>query len=85
MSSWPSAGGDSSVSGMSEFFEDAARDWIAERRAVGRTISMETAKAYRGDLASWKRYLEAQLGAVVRVQDLDGAGDQSCTGGDEQR
>ena len=57
---------------MSEFFEDAARDWIAERRAVGRTISVETAKAYRGDLASWKRYLEAQLGSVVRVQDLTG-------------
>ena len=58
---------------MSELFEDAARDWIAERRAVGRTISAETAKAYRGDLASWQRYLEAQTGAVVRLQDLSGS------------
>lgn len=57
---------------MSDLFDDAARDWIAERRAVGRTISTETAKAYRGDLASWQRYLEAQTGAVVRVQDLTG-------------
>ena len=57
---------------MSELFADAARDWIAERRAVGRTISVETAKAYRADLASWQRYLEAQLGGAVRVQDLDG-------------
>lgn len=57
---------------MSELFEDAARDWIAERRAVGRTISTETAKAYRADLASWQRYLEAQTGAHVAVQDLTG-------------
>ena len=57
---------------MSELFEDAARDWIAERRAVGRTISTETAKAYRADLTSWQRYLEAQTGAAVRVQDLAG-------------
>lgn len=55
---------------MSELFVDAARDWIAERRAVGRTISAETAKAYRGDIASWQRYLEAQTGAPIRVQDL---------------
>lgn len=57
---------------MSELFEDAARDWIAERRAVGRTISAETAKAYRADLASWRRYLEAQTGAAATVQDLTG-------------
>ena len=57
---------------MSELFLDAARDWIAERRAVGRTISAETTKAYRADLASWHRYLEAQAGAPVRVHDLTG-------------
>lgn len=57
---------------MSELFEDAARDWIAERRAVGRTISVKTATAYRADLVSWQRYLEAQTGAPVRVQDLSG-------------
>lgn len=55
---------------MSDLFVDAARDWIAERRAVGRTISAETAKAYRRDIASWQRYLEAQTGAPVRVRDL---------------
>lgn len=58
---------------MSDLFEDAARDWIAERRAVGRTIGTETAKAYRGDLASWQRYLEAQTGGPVRVQELTGS------------
>ncbi|WP_422117755.1 site-specific integrase [Brachybacterium sp. UNK5269] len=57
---------------MSELLEDAARDWIAERRAVGRTISVKTATAYRADLASWQRYLEAQTGAPVKVQDLTG-------------
>lgn len=57
---------------MSELFVDAARDWIAERRAVGRTISVETAKAYRADLVSWQRYLEAQTGASMTVQDLTG-------------
>ncbi|MGO2933823.1 tyrosine-type recombinase/integrase [Brachybacterium paraconglomeratum] len=57
---------------MSELFVDAARDWIAERRAVGRTISAETAKAYRADLASWQRYLGAQTGTPVTVQDLSG-------------
>lgn len=57
---------------MSELFVDAARDWIAERRAVGRTISAETAKAYRADLASWQRYLEAQRGDPVTVQELTG-------------
>src|SRR5690625_7042225 len=57
---------------MSEIFEDAVRDWIAERRAVGRTIGTETARAYRADLALWQRYLEAQTGAPARVQDLTG-------------
>lgn len=55
---------------MSELFIDAGRDWIAERRAVGRTIGTETAKAYRADLASWQRYLEAQTGSAPTLSDL---------------
>lgn len=57
---------------MSELFVDAGRDWIAERRAVGRTISASTARAYRADLASWARYLEAQIGTAPTLKDLSG-------------
>lgn len=57
---------------MSELFVEAGRDWIAERRAVGRTISVSTEKAYRSDLATWARYLEAQIGAQPTVEDLSG-------------
>lgn len=57
---------------MSELFVDAGRDWIAERRAVGRTISTSTQEAYRADLASWARYLEAQTGAAPLLEDLTG-------------
>lgn len=57
---------------MSELFVEAGRDWIAERRAVGRTISVSTEKAYRADLAAWTRYLEAQIGTQPTVEDLSG-------------
>lgn len=57
---------------MSDLFVDAGRDWIAERRAVGRTISTSTQEAYRADLASWARYLEAQTGAAPLLEDLTG-------------
>src|SRR5699024_9862662 len=64
--------------GMSEIFEDAVRDWIAERRAVGRTIGTETARAYRADLALWQRHLEAQTGAPAPAQDLTRPGIQAA-------
>src|SRR5690625_928517 len=57
---------------MSELFVEAGQDWIAERRAVGRTISASTEKAYRADLASWARYLEAQTGKTAALEDLTG-------------
>lgn len=37
---------------------------------MGRTISASTAKAYRADLASWARYLEAQIGTAPTLADL---------------
>ena len=55
---------------MSTSFDDAVRDWLAERRAVGRTISISTATAYQSDLATWQRYLEAQVGAGFSVDEI---------------
>jgi site-specific recombinase XerD len=55
---------------MADSLEAAGQDWLAERRAVGRTISENTAKAYRTDLAAWIRYLEAQVGNAPTLADL---------------
>jgi len=59
---------------VSTSFDDAVRDWLAERRAVGRTISVSTATAYRTDLATWQRYLEGQIGAGFSVDEVSSTG-----------
>lgn len=52
-------------------FLEAARDWLTERRAVGRTISSNTAEAYQRDLNLWAGLLDAEIEGTWTVQDLD--------------
>lgn len=51
-------------------FKDAVTDWLTDRRAIGRTISTNTYKAYQSDIERWRNYLTAELGEDFAVTDV---------------